>query len=90
MVTPGVAAVEQPQQCNEVRLRLDRDDTGTNPAENTYSIAYVCADVESQITRLKKLPVEGFHLAATPDRAVIGDERTGDSGSPADQVSRQQ
>jgi hypothetical protein len=83
----GVAAVEQPQQCNEVRLRLDRDDASANPAENAYSIAYVCADVESQITGLKKLPVEGFHLAAAPDWAVIGNERTGDSGSAADHVS---
>ncbi len=83
----GVAAVEQSQHSNEVRLRLDRDDIGTNAAENAYSIAYVSADVESKITLVKKLSVERFHPAATPDRAVVNDEGTGDPGSAANQVS---
>jgi hypothetical protein len=83
----GVAAVEQPQHCNEVRLRLDRDNTGTNAAENAYSIAYVSADVESKITPAKKLPVKRFHAAAPPDGTVVGNEGTGDPGSAANEVS---
>jgi len=84
----SVASVNQPQERNEVRLRLDRDHTGANPSENAYSITHVCTDVEGQITGLEELSVEGFHPATPPDRAVVGDERTGDSSSAADHVSR--
>jgi hypothetical protein len=82
----GVAAVEQPQQRNEVGLRLDRDHAGANPAEDPYSIAHMCADVESQITGIKELPVERLHPPAAPNRPVVGNERTSDSGTAADQV----
>jgi hypothetical protein len=83
-----VAAVKGPQHCNEVWLRLDRDDTGTNAAEDAHSIADVRTDVESKITSLKKLPIERLHPTAAPNRAVVSDQRTGDAGSPPDQVSR--
>ena len=86
-IDAGVAAVEQPQHCNEVRLRLNRNNTGTNAAENAYSIAYVSADVESKITPAKKLPVKRFHAAASPDGTVVGNEGTGDPGSAANQVA---
>jgi len=83
-----VAPIEQPQHRNEVRLRLNRYYTSTDPAENAYPIAHVGSNVESQIAGLKELPVERLHPVATPDRAVIGDHRTSDPESAADQGSR--
>src|SRR5215203_4449005 len=82
-----VAAIKQPQHCNEVRLRLDCDDMGTDAAEDANSIADMCTNVESKITSPKKPPVERLHPAAAPHRDVVGDQRTADARSPPEHVS---
>jgi hypothetical protein len=61
-----VVAIEQPQYGDKVRLRLDRYHMGTDPSENAYPIAHVGTDVEGQIARVQKLPVESLHPAAMP------------------------
>src|SRR4029450_7407507 len=67
-------------------LRLDCNHPGANPAEHAHSVADMCTYVKRQITGVQELPVETLHPAPPPDRAVVGDEGTAESGRAAEQV----
>ena len=61
IVTGLVAAIEQPKRAHHRPLRLDRDDSGAEPAERGNTIADMCADIEHQISGSNEIAIEPVH-----------------------------
>src|SRR5215218_9018016 len=83
----GISAVQHSQHRNEVWLGLDGHHASADAAEDAYPISNVRTDIESQVAGLQELAVERLEPSATPNGAVIGDERTSNTGATGDHVS---
>jgi hypothetical protein len=84
LIPDVVPTVEQPENSQQVRLRFDRDDLGTEPAEDSDPVAHVRSQVEGQIPGTEELPVEPDQPAPPPERSVVDGQRPAQSQNPPD------
>src|ERR1700674_3916872 len=75
----AVTAVDEPQGVGERRLRLDRDDAGTEPAERRDPVADMGPDVEHQVVRGDEATVQSIHRRMPAAVAVIDPQRANDA-----------
>ena len=70
-----VVIVQVPEHAKAVRLRLDRDDAGSEPPPGAHTIADVGANIEAEIAGSDELLVEARYPTAPPQRSVVDKQR---------------